>query len=767
VSIEAGQTLSITIDRPQLLAGQDEFLCLLDTLHTGHYRPLTDYDVETSNHLDSAVAVFDTGLRVPEETADPRILPTAPLYDHQRYAAAWLARTEDKVVNSHAPLAHGTFYSRGRYHAGISGLGEDLLAGKWPVDAPRPTFDIFARGVIIGCEVSVGKTHSVCAFLLGCEPPSLLSVPRVEPGKIAYTTALDFGNSAEGTAMKRTLTRGLIATRAAFVLVNNTIITSWLQAIRSLVPDARIVTLTDKREHEACTYGDIAHADIVLVTRQFLTAGSPYRALANAGRIDQNVTLLHGIALIEAGRGSGVDFFGQMAAFDREHRANPDLIRASMRCPLLHLFAWPRLVVDEIHELQCVGAHIPEFPMHLSARFVIGISATMQSRLATDVRNNAHMEHLFSWFLGLGVRINGFPKLAGVLRSSKTYQHDEPESARNNTMCITALARWTAPVRGVGVGPLERGKDLTPVANQIAETAAKAIYWRNTQTNVNRQCPIAEAVVKRIPVPVTPLQRLYKKLHSWSTSRVCDVPILVPISLTDATAAPEPASYATTPLATGPLTEYPQRFGAMVRAFLDEVSGEAREMRLKKARNILDEDKARELEATAARLENGVNALRGFEEAVTAHFAPHIEQCIFIDEVERMYGTKVCLLFRYLDAIHAAYPQAHSIVAVGYVKALATIFEHLHLKVRGRPYVTLGGKNVATTKKELARYNAGGARVALVNTNAAASGMNLQVTSYVFHLDERTPKETRLQLNARAARSQRVNKVVVFDFVAC
>jgi hypothetical protein len=734
---------------------------------------------------------FDHGQHVPLETVDPTLLEKAKLYDHQRHAAAWLKRTEEKVVKD-APLATSGFYLRTSLHAGCGALGKDLLRGGWPSDKPRPSFDIVARGVIVGCEVSVGKTHQVAAFLLGCQqhvPGDC--VPEAEPGKIKYTCALDFGNSPEKASLKDTLFRGLIVTQAALVVVPNTVMANWAQVLRALRPNARIIQLSNKRDHEQCTYEDIVMAHVVLVSRQFLASGSYYREFCNGGRVGEAFFLGTSDGSFPSkgvGRGRQVDFGAQYERFTRALVSDPDFVQARMHRPLLHLFAWPRLVVDELHEIYTPYVTIPEVEF-VSARFVVGISATMRGKMG-NTQPTSVAEELWTKFLGLGVRVNDFGLLADALHEADAQQGSRgcsrgykkgqmPQRRHYGAETRAGVARLTGLLAGVprlrkdepDKQAFQRSKDIARLNALISDTAVRAIYWRNTQAGVERECPIAEAVIVKVPVPVHPLQGAYAQLLRWSTSRAADVPILMPLVPThsDHNVPSEPKNFATAPLAGADLGEYPRYFVTMVAAFLEEARAEAKKLRDSAeayAHSIayVEELEKAKLRTKAATIEEHLATLSNFSDIVLDHFAPRIARSVYADEVERLYGTKVSLLFRYLDAIDERYPSARSIVAVGYVKALATVFEHLHLKVRNRPYATIGGKNLAATNRELARFNSGAARVLLLNTNTAASGMNLQVATYLFHLDERTPRATRVQFNGRAARSQRKNKVVVFEF---
>jgi hypothetical protein len=490
------------------------------------------------------------------------------------------------------------------------------------------------------------------------------------------------------------------------------------------------------------------------------------------------------------GRGRQVDFEAQYERFTRALVSNPDLVQANMRRPLLHLFAWPRLVVDEIHEIYTPYVIIPEVEF-VSARFVVGISATIRANMASTQPGYV-AEELWTKFLGLGVRINDFALLAAALSdadarqgsrgSSNGYKKGEmPKRHHYGAETRPGVARLTALLAGVyqlrkdepDKQAFQRSKDIARLNALISDTAVRAIYWRNTQAGVERECPIAEAVIVKVPVPIHPLQCAYARLLPWSTSRAADVPILVPLVPThsDHNVPSEPKNFGTAPLAGADLGEYPRYFVTMVAAFLDQARAEAKKLRddadaYTHTIAYIEEAEKAKRRTKAAKIEDYLATLSNFGDIVMDHFAPRIARSIFADEVERLYGTKVSLLFRYLDVIHERYPTARSIVAVGYVKALATVFEHLHLKVRNRPYATIGGKNLAATNRELARFNSGAARVLLLNTNTAASGMNLQQATFLFHLDERTSRATRVQFNGRAARSQRANKVVVFEFYA-
>jgi hypothetical protein len=778
-----------TIDTNKLLPPTEALLWRLSKLtRTGKLLPRA-----ASETLYYGAILFDRGQHVPWETVDPTLLPAAKLYDHQRCAAAWLKRTEEKVV-AHAPLATNAFYLRTAEHAGRSALGKDLLRGRWPRDEPRPSFDIHGRGVIVGCEVSVGKTHAVAAFLLGCQqhvPGDC--VPEAEPGKIKFTCALDFGNSPDSVAVKDSLCRGLIVTQAALVIVPNTVMNAWAQVMTALRPGARIVRLSNKREHELCSYEDIVMAHVVLVSRQFLMTGSYYREFCNAGRVGEAAFLSTNDGSSPGkvlGRGRHVNFPQQYERFAKWAYGNPDYVTPGMRRPLLHLFAWPRLVVDEVHEIYTPFPTIPEVEW-VSARFVVGISATMYGKMAY-AHSPPIADALWTKFLGLGVRVNGFPRLAAALHHAdvRTGVRGKPRGYADGPMPFRPhyaaapnewrrLARLTAFLSGVDrldvsdaeKRPFQRPRDIGRLNALVANTAVRAIYWRNTQVGVERECPIAQAVEVSVSVPVHPLQRAIAKLLKWSTSRAADVPILVPLVPThsDHTAPSEPENFSTAPLGGADLTEYPRYFTAMVGRFLEEARAEAQKLRDEAAAYTNEKPAVEAHEklmrnTKAATIESRLDELVNFDDIVRDYFAPRIARSVFVDEVERLYGTKVSLLFRYLDAIHERYPAAQSIVAVGYVKALAAVFDHLHLKVRNRPYASIGGKNLAATNKELARFNSGGARVLLLNIYTAASGLNLQIADYVFFIDERTPEAVKIQFRGRAARSKRRNKVAVFNF---
>lgn len=675
-------------------------------------------------------SVFDRGQVVHEERDDPTLLPKAKLYDHQRHAAAWLKRMEEKVV-ARQPIARNAFLYRTSAFAGTP-WAIDASAPKPVVvlqDKDRPHFEVFSRGVLLGCEVSVGKTHQVCAFLLGCQQ-HIEDVPDVEPGKIKYTRELDFGGT--GVTLGGP---GLIVTQAALVIVPNTVVRDWSQALLALRPTARIVTLTDKRTHEKCTYDDIVRADVVLVTAPFLRTGSYYRGHVNLGPIGNRHFL-------------GANFKGracrpldeQYAQFAKLLLETPGAVRPDMRAPLLHLFAWPRLVIDEIHELWSDGAVVPEVT-GLSARFIVGISATLQK----DLRDCERVRQRI-WREIFDVRVSG---------RSVGFKEEPVTELFNANMTRANLMRWT-----VSMSELFRASTLR--ANLMIWTAARAMYWRNTQAGVERQMSVAEKVDVKVEVPIHPLQYACSRLLHWCTSRAADVPILMPlVQVTRFNLhKKEPTSFARAPLAGADLTEYPRRFVTMVEGFLAQARDEVAELR-----KYADDHDSNSCAVRATQIERMLGTLQNVTAVIQDYFAPRIAASVFVDETERLYGTKVSLLFRYLDAIHERHPRAQSMVAVGYVSALAAVFEHLYKQVRKRTYAVLGGRNQATTDKELERFRSGTAKVLLLNTSAAsADGANLQRADFVFHLDERTPPARRTQIDGRAARAQRANKVVVFDF---
>lgn len=708
-------------------------------------------------------------LCIHREHADPHLLPHAPLYDHQRHAAAWLKHMEALVVTDQA-VASNEFWYRPEFCRGTS-MAIDLSLTSEPVllsdveEAGRERqqlhrFEVSARGVLMTSEVSVGKTREVGAFLLGCrqEAPD---VPEPRSDRLLYTRALDFGRTPSRLVLRRASGRGLVVTRAALVIVPDTIITAWRDELLALNSEARIVVLTNKRDHEQCTYADIAMADVVLVTRQFLAPRAYYRTVANALAVGDIGLRGRPILRSRCMSADAKTFYAQSRLATPFVSFAGTTFEPGRKAPLLHLFAWPRLVVDEIHEEGVFD--IPEVTA-VSARFTIGISATPASTLDMD------SDVMWDEFLGLGfrdIRVPNAEVLSDPLSRARRYAYpiDErfPRDWRQYPLpgplafpltCLRFLAEsnhFDSVVRF----PVH-GRQRTYLLKLMCLTGVRAICWRNTQRNVERQVSVAKTVEFAVSVPLHPLQEEYSEIASrhCGTSDIVNVPVLLPPQ--DVTLAVNDAfHYTDARLAAPSLAAYADRVATLAASVCTLASSmKWPDCAFAGCMVVGPQQSFKEAYQTA------VDTLGDFDAVVKAYFKPFVEHSMYADDVERLYGTKVSLLFRYLDAIHAHYPTAQCIVATKYVKVLGDIFKRVHR----RPYSLLGAYNLAHKKKALESFRAGTSKVLLIDTTRAASGVNIPMADYVFFFDDRVDGPTKTQLMGRAARAGRINHVAVIHF---
>ena len=274
---------------------------------------------ETVTRLEATLPVWENRLW----QAPPLI--RVPLHRYQLEAMSWMHWVEHhpRQLSSTSDIAFGLAGDAGLRFRRYGQAGRHLIK-----DSPAytPLGQPFCGGVLAD-SMGLGKTLTTIAA-------SLLARPAMPQALFAPDDPV----------------HSHFRTRATLVVVPNQLPGEWAREIASKCGDAvRVVTLTTQNDHVKRTYRDVMEADFVIVTSNFLVNPNHYkRALPRiCGGLDIPISSPTALRVPEAVRAI---IHSVLAA----KRAQGAEFVAQESQPLLELFHWPRVVVDEVHSVLAV-----------------------------------------------------------------------------------------------------------------------------------------------------------------------------------------------------------------------------------------------------------------------------------------------------------------------------------------------------------------------------------------------------------------------------
>jgi hypothetical protein len=290
-----------------------------------HYAPLAQLPCSAKVFrvaLSSDVALSSTGATA--------WATNHPLYEAQRRSLEWMHRIETAIVKGTNQIAYDACIP-----LGASGVVYDMYLDMLRRDGGASLKARF-RGACLCDAVGTGKT----ACVLALAATRLDELPT--PGE-------------------------LLRARGTCVVVPMNLPTQWAEEAEKFVPGLRVILLTSARDLRAHTLHDILAADIVVTTTNYMRNPTVRdqldelaREVLDAPRLDRRECRSH----------------ATMCAMSRSIRR---VAKEDATPPFVELAYWPRLVVDEIHELlkDCAQARDRRRTLGtLHARILWGLTAT-------------------------------------------------------------------------------------------------------------------------------------------------------------------------------------------------------------------------------------------------------------------------------------------------------------------------------------------------------------------------------------------------------
>jgi hypothetical protein len=724
---------------------------------------------------------------LPRETEDAHISGAhrALLHGHQRVLVGWLRHVEEQILRGD-PIARidtqlrpkslrGTTFSfdlrsRHEYH------GEQFYrTERTPydptlcIDAPSdPLLSLVGRGVVVSDATGLGKTRASVEFLLGRTQELDLAHlresgdPTMTTGaaprdRLLVTRATDCG--MYNSQFEDALAGGLLFTRASLVVVANTTVTTWQREIAALFPEKRVIVLTNKNDHVKITYLDVATADLVIVTSQFLSNRAYYEKVRWPDIAKKTRFVRSFDSLSKAHEESLGTFAIHRAELLSEAFCNT-------KAPILDWFAWERLVIDECHEFVAKrSARLCDTGLSFfSARFVVALTATPQHDM--DEFQLFVLRRLmrlgYQWATPqspptcpatnkLKIRFHNVPAYLArggygsrLVFDLGTFYADEDMAGWNNPGTNNVISGTTTAKQSYFI-PRRVGNVLAFV---IAYQAIRAIFWRNTRLNTERDVPVPPRINVALALRPHPAFDCLDTIYDQLTEGEYEFGHF-PFKVEDMAAETSEArqhlsnSYAD---AWARVIEYTATLLTNLGQAISRV--DAVKDKLEKKLPVHTDSPwatllALKLSGYDARFEPLLEKMRALQQACFS--VP------FYSPLEERWGTRAFTLLRVLEAIFERQPNERVIVASGYRCAMGEFLKRAVAERLGVPFVTLGGMNGTTTRKNETLFIDGSAKLLFLDTNQAAAGLNLQCASFLVDFDD--------SLGGRLSQEQIVSRV--------
>lgn len=403
-----------------------------------------------SNHA----RVFPVGAHVPWATFDAARIPLYDLqaaglkvapHHYQTLAVSWMMHFEERVVKARrlfSYVAEPEVSTGSMADMVLVDLGDD----QQPSFQPRNSEDaqtlaiahvMRTRGGVLADEMGLGKTLELLALIALTRPavPTTLRPPSVSSASLATL---------------------FLETRATLFVVPNGLVSQVLEQVAATFGEHhfRVLVFGDVSAHALASYDDVRCADIVFITTEFLHNGY--------------------------GRVMKTDYAENVArtACLQEHRARifgswqvaplGDEALAAERSPVLELFRWQRVIVDE-------AADLITPPRHKGVRDTLGFFALVEAHVYWAVTATP------------GDSIADVVRLADFLRLSDpdaTFDehhfavHIRNRDRQNDLRDLLGTSNKQS---------VERGEFLLARLRARMRCFVRACVWRQTQSNVERQ----------------------------------------------------------------------------------------------------------------------------------------------------------------------------------------------------------------------------------------------------------------------------------------
>jgi hypothetical protein len=672
----------------------------------------------------------------------------------QRSLVGWLQRMERQVLSA-SPLAVLPLIERSNKLAGTvfafdifgdTDSGDLIMTNRTP---PNVTLALDARGVIVADEPGLSKTRAIAEFLLGSDASrdvshitalvdrgdAATSAGSVPHDRLLFTHAYDFGTWM-CTGDDGGLNYGLLLTHASLVIASNTTVSTWMREVQLLFPRKRILFVTNKREHEKLTYASVASADMVIVTKNFLTNWAYYPKLRWSKLFTgERRAVLTEVITDSAARHVLEKLEEKMGRGDFPHAT----------APLLEWFAWPNVVVDEIHEYHELGGKNllrQAGIQYLSARFAIGVSATPTRPFNAKWFMYNHLAH----WLRLGYRCEKLKTLS--VRRSLRYQKG-PHYLRH----AHDAATWSGNIYTLGSlcdGDLQWHVSSTRLLTAregrlqraLATGTVLALFHRNTRVNVERFHRIPPAKYVNIVVQPHPLITLLVHLVTALGGDADDADLLYDFPIPLATLLAQDETKRNKGLA-GSYWNIWLQLVAHVEAFVarfEQVAESAERVNpcttLNPTSFITNKLRVIGLRETFAKLPEKL-----------ARLAMRHSLSDILEPIENAFGSRATVLISLLRDIFTHEPAASVIVASVHRSAMSDLLK----KHAGMPFTTLGGLNGRTSMLNEKAFVTGQVKLLNLDSSQAASGLNLQCASTLILYDHEGCADE-IQLEGRVRR---------------
>jgi hypothetical protein len=444
------------------------------------------------------------------------------LHAYQRDAATWMLSV-DAMTRQRLPLArcaldtvpvtiasHAPFVAR---YTPSGKRGKDIVlafAGfEWTPAAAAEVAELSSRGGFLADETGMGKTRTASAVIAA---HALANRSRSDASGVTWDvdspdlyTPLASSLRAERRALHE---RPLLATRAALVVCPRALVSTWQDELCAVAPTLQVLTLVTVHSHWEITYADVAAADVVLVTSSFLENRSGYvkrlyaghTGLADADDDDDDARQLPTVKDALEDLATGACLARRRTLHDTMTPAKV----AAQRAPLLDVFAWQGIYVDEADQLVANG-WVYVVLARLAARSVWLLTATpfhpaVRDKLfdseapASVLQRNLMSGRLFHGLLGAHWR--------GILREHSLL-----------TTGGGALARPAPPERDW----------VQPWLVHEENAALAALLWCNRKREVARDHYVPPPVERVYLIDPTPLERA---LEAHATPTRADLTLL-------------------------------------------------------------------------------------------------------------------------------------------------------------------------------------------------------------------------------------------------
>lgn len=718
-------------------------------------------DAVTSN----ALKVFlqeEQRPNLPLETEPAFIAPERKslLTDAQRRLVAWLQEMERRVLHDE-PLAQIPLTLQNKALSGTS-MAFDL---KGTLCLDRHSIRHAAldgRGVIVASGPGLGKTRALSEFLLESFPElSHLAHLKCDPAAdwsrtlprdaLTFTEAVDFGYLNHDILHKKKLK--LVHTQASLVIASNTTVNTWYREVKELFPHRKIITIMSKTDHQNLTYADIARADLVIVTVQFL--GQDYYKLLRWPSIRNPAD--------ESMRGRQPGPAIRELAIQRLLEFSHTEVEFNTKAPLLEWFAWSRMVIDEIHTYlhgsqllqrsDFMAFGLPFF----SARFVVGVSATLldssRSRYAEPRYSieSTRLTTLRNEILSMWMR--------NVLRFQSKFDREGLKDDLAESLCVegyydvrpsylkTVPGLSSASWSPIGWGLFSYGwpnsVNSAYIRYSVLLRAIQALVWRDTPTNTERECDLPPAKIVNWDVVYHPaVEGLHKLLKTigGDASLIRDFPVSFSMLMHNTTASKlvMERSYA----------KIWEDLQSYVDAYLKKLE-DVKEVAMIITDGELNGYEIRELKSRRQKLIKWTDEYAPIPETLEwlVH-ACNVSMSGDIDPVEREFGSRARLLMHIINTLFTRYPDASVIVATRHRQAMVKLFR-AHSK---RPFKVLGGLNGRVSLCNERSFVNGDVKLLILDSSQAAHGINLQMGNYLIDYDHDHNYGNTVQLYGRVIR---------------